>query len=307
MKKVLALLVLTGIGFGAAAQNAQSQSFWQDPVNHPMTPIYGLIGLIAVVIFLIVIVAFYMIRVLNALSNNLARERARMAGVSYSPQPSMWQRFVRSMNASVPVTEEKGIELDHNYDGIKELDNHLPPWWKYLFYFTIVWAVVYLIAYHVTDTLPLQEDEYQNQIVKADEVKKKYLATQPKLQIDENTLSYSKDDAIIAKGQELYSINCAPCHKADGGGGIGPNLTDEYWIHGGDIKSVFSVIKNGVPEKGMVSWAGVMSPEQLRNVSFFVMSIQGSNPPGGKQPQGTLFKTETPVVAGDSVRVQASL
>ena len=306
MRKVIAMLVLTGAGLEVMAQEAQNTSFWQDPVNHPLSPFYGLIALIAIVIFLIVIVAVHMIRVLNALADNLARERARTAGVAYTPKPSIWQRFVRSMNASVPVKEEKGIELDHNYDGIRELDNHLPPWWKYLFYFTIVWAVVYLIAYHVTDSLPLQEDEYENQIVKAEEVKRKYLATQPKLQIDENTLSYSKDDAIIAKGKELYSINCAPCHKADGGGSIGPNLTDEYWIHGGDIKSVFGVIKNGVPEKGMVSWAGVMSPEQLRDVSFFVMSIQGSDPPGAKQPQGTIFNGD-PAGASDSTRVQASL
>ncbi len=307
MKKVIALLALMGAGFGVMAQETQSPTFWQDPINHPMTPIYGLIGLIALVIILIVIVAIYMIRVLNALTDNLAKERAQKEGVAYVPAPSMWERFITKMNASVPVTEEKAIELDHEYDGIRELDNHLPPWWKYLFYATIVWAVVYLIAYHVTDSLPLQEAEYETQIAKAEEVKRKYLATQPKLQIDENTLTYSADEAIIGKGKQLYSINCSPCHKADGGGGIGPNLTDEYWIHGGDIKNVYAVIKNGVPEKGMVSWAGVMSPEQLRDVSFFVMSMQGSNPPGAKQPQGTLYKPEAPAAARDSSSVQASL
>src|SRR5688572_30001122 len=178
-----------------------------------------------------------MIKVLSILGLEWEKQRAEKLGVEYKPRPSLWSRFSQKMNASIPLEQEKEIELDHNYDGIKELDNHLPPWWKYLFYFTIVWAVVYLIVYHVTDTLPLQEDEYQNQIVQAEEVKRKYLATQPKLQIDENSLSYSKDDAIIAKGKELYTINCTPCHKADGGGSIGPNLTDEYWIHGGDIKS----------------------------------------------------------------------
>lgn len=305
MKRVVAFLALWGTSFGVMAQEARDPTFWQDPLNHPVSPFYGLIALIGIAIFLILIVAVYLVRVLNTLSDDVARERARRQGVPYTPQPSMWQRFVKSMNASVPVAEEKGIELQHSYDGIKELDNHLPPWWKYLFYATIVWAVVYLIVYHVTDTLPLQEDEYQNQIVQAEEVKKKYLATQPKLEIDENLLSYFEDDAIIAKGKELYTINCTPCHKADGGGSIGPNLTDEYWIHGGDIKSVYSVIKNGVPEKGMISWAGVMSPEQLRDVSFFVLSIQGSDPAGAKQPQGTIFKSQTEV--SDSTRTQASL
>lgn len=305
MKRVVAFLVLWGTGFGVMAQEAQAPLFWQDPLNHPMSPFYGLIALIAIAIFLILIVAVYMVRVLNTLADDLARGRARRQGVAYAPRPSTWQRFVRSMNASVPLTEEKGIELEHDYDGIKELDNHLPPWWKYMFYATIVWAVVYMIVYHVADTLPLQEGEYQNQIVQAEEVKKKYLATQPKLQIDENMLSYFEDDAIIARGKELYTINCTPCHKADGGGSIGPNLTDEYSIHGGDVKSVYAVIKNGVPEKGMISWAGVMSPEQLRDVSFFVLSLQGSDPAGAKQPQGTIFNSDPGV--NDSTRTQASL
>src|SRR5690606_24938704 len=249
MKKFLLLSLMMAGGSSVMAQANESQTFWQDPFSHPMTPIYGLIVLICVVILLIGFVAVAMIRVLNVFSENLAKERAEKLGIPYVPQPTYWQRLVRSLNASVPVEEERSIELEHSYDGIRELDNHLPPWWKYLFYFTIVWSVVYLIAYHVTDSLPLQIDEYNNQVAKAEEVKKQFLATQPKVEIDESTLTYVKDDAIIAKGKEIYTAYCVSCHKADGGGMIGPNLTDEYWLHGGDVKSVYAVVKNGVPEK----------------------------------------------------------
>ncbi len=308
MKRVMLLSLMMAGGSSLMAQaTAEPQSFWQDPFNHPMTPVYGLIVLICVVIALIAFVAIAMIRVLNVLSENLAKERAEKLGVPYVPQPTYWQRLMRSLNASVPVEQEGSIELDHSYDGIRELDNHLPPWWKYLFYFTIVWAVIYLIAYHVTDSLPLQIDEYQNQVAKAEEVKKQYLATQPKVEVDESTLTYIKDDAIIAKGKEIYTSYCGSCHKADGGGMIGPNLTDEYWLHGGDVKNVYAVVKNGVPEKGMISWANTLSPEQIRNVAFYVLSLQGTNPPGAKAPQGTIYKHEAPVATPDSTGVQARL
>lgn len=307
MKRLLLLSFMMAGGSSLMAQATEAPTFWQDPFNHAMTPVYGLIILISVVIALIAYVAFAMIRVLNVLSENLAKERAEKLGIQYVPKPTYWQRLVRSLNASVPVEKEGSIELDHDYDGIRELDNHLPPWWKYLFYFTIVWAVIYLIAYHVTDTLPLQVDEYNNQVAKAEEVKKQFLATQPKVEIDENTLAYIKDDAILTKGKETYSSYCVSCHKADGGGMIGPNLTDEYWLHGGDVKNVYAIVKNGVPEKGMVSWANVLSPEQIRNVSFYVISLQGTNPAGAKEPQGTIYRAVSPETPVDSTRVQAKL
>ena len=152
------------------------------------------------------------------------------------------------------------------------------------------------------------EEEYQNEVAIAEEQKKKFLANQPKVAVDENTLTYTKDDAIIAKGKEIYSINCAPCHKNDGGGGIGPNLTDEYWLHGGGVKDVYATVKNGVPEKGMVSWSNVLSPEQMRDVSFFILSLKGTNPPGAKGPQGEVYNAGNDAgVKTDTARAQASL
>jgi cytochrome c oxidase cbb3-type subunit 3 len=204
------------------------------------------------------------------------------------------------MNASVPVEAEKDIELHHDYDGIKELDNHLPPWWKWLFYGTIAFSVVYIAIYHFSDTLPLQDQEYQQEVAVAEEQTRKLKAAQPQEEIDENALAFTNDQALVEKGKLVFDGN-------DGGGNtIGPNLTDEYWLHGGDIKQVFTTIKNGVVEKGMPAWGKSMSPQDVRNVAFFIMSLQGSNPANAKAPQGELFKAATPA-ASDSTNAQASL
>lgn len=308
MRKLLtSIFLLVATGTSTFAQEAQNSSFWSDPLSHPETPVFALMLLLVVVVILIMIVGIAMIQVLNTLSDKAERERAEKAGLAYKPRPSFWSKFVQSANASVALEDEKSIELDHDYDGIKELDNHLPPWWKYLFYATVVWAGVYVVVYHFSNSLPLMEDEYRNEVALAEEQKRKFLANQPKLEIDENALSYSADAGIISKGKEIYTINCAPCHKADGGGGIGPNLADEYWLHGGDVKNIYATIKNGVPEKGMVSWATVLSPEQLRDVSFFVMSLKGSNPPGAKGPQGEVFNAGANEVKADTLKTQASL
>jgi cytochrome c oxidase cbb3-type subunit III len=307
MKKFFVLTLLTMTGVSAFAQDAQSKSFMDDPVNHPLAPLYALIFLIGIVILLILAVAIVMIRVLNTLTARVEKEAAEKVGTGYKPRPSFWSKFVQTANASVAVEDEKSIELDHNYDGIKELDNHLPPWWKWLFYGTIGWAGVYMIVYHFSNSLPLMDQEYLNEITAAEDQKRKLLADKPKVEIDENTLTYSADQAIISKGKEIYSINCSPCHKNDGGGGIGPNLTDEYWLHGGDVKNIYATVKNGVPEKGMVSWSNVLSPEQLRDVSFFIISLKGSNPQGAKAPQGEIYNTSSSEIKADTLKSQASL
>jgi cytochrome c oxidase cbb3-type subunit III len=307
MKKLFTSILTLGLPLTSFAQAASEPTFLSDPFSHPMTPFYVIVSLISIVILLIAFVAFSIIRVLNTLSQSIERERAVQLGVEYKPVPTFWDRFTQKANASVPVENEKSIVLNHNYDGIRELDNHLPPWWTYLFYATIVWSVVYIFVYHFSGSLPLPAKEYQDELAEAEVVRKNYLATQPQVAIDENTLTYSVDAAIITKGKEIYSINCSPCHKQDGGGSIGPNLTDAYWLHGGDVKNVYATIKNGVPEKGMVSWSAVLSPEQIRDVSFFVLSLQGSKPVGAKGPQGTAAEPVVPEVKNDSTKTQASL
>lgn len=309
MKRILSIFVMLLCSVGAFAQQvSETKSFWADPINHPMTPLYLVTCFVFVVVILVCFVALYMIRILNMLTNQAEKERAEKLGIVYVPKPSWFSRFSQTMNASVPLELEKNIELDHNYDGIKELDNHLPPWWKWLFYGTIGWGAVYLFLFHISNSLPLSLDEYQTEVAMAEEQARKIKASQPQAEVDENALTFTLDSvSVIAKGKSVFmDNNCGSCHRTDGGGnGIGPNLTDQYWLHGGHIKNVFGTIKNGVVEKGMPAWGKSLSPQQVRDVTFFVLSLQGTNPANGKAPQGELYKEVT--TKSDSTNVQASL
>lgn len=294
------------LSVSAMSQDAgqATQGFWNDP----LLPFYLTTAAVAALLALVMVVAIYVIRVLNLLTAEAVRQNALQTGNVYSPRPSWWKRFVQRMNASVPVAQEKDIELDHDYDGIRELDNHLPPWWKWLFYGTIGWAVIYLVVFHITDTLPLSQEEYLHELAVAEEQEKRYQASQPKAVIDENALVYSDDPVILEKGKSVFmNNNCAGCHRVDGGGNtIGPNLTDAYWLHGGAIRDIFLTIKNGVVEKGMPAWGKAMSAQDVRDVTFFVVSLQGTNPPDAKSPQGEFIKQEIRTKS-DSLKVQAGL
>ncbi len=186
---------------------------------------------------------------------------------------------------AVPIEREHEILLDHNYDGIHELDNKLPPWWVYMFYATIVFGLVYMWYYHIYGTGNIQEDEYNQEMAQA-EIQLKLVASK----VDENSVVFLSDDAKLKNGSALFQSNCAACHGKEGQGGVGPNLTDEYWLHGGGIKDVFKTIKYGVPEKGMIPWQSQLSPVQIQEVSSYIMKLRGTNPVNPKAAQGELYK-----------------
>lgn len=288
----LVLMFQAVAGWAQSAEAPATKTFMDDPFNHPLMPLYAVTVLVFVTIVLVMIVAFYMLRILSSLVQQVERERMEKLGQVYVPKPTWWDSFWQQINALAPLSQEKDLDLGHDYDGIRELDNHLPPWWKYLFYATIVWGFFYLIAYHVTDNLPLSIAEYQAEVNSAAEQARIYRASQPAATVDASTLVYTADEATLTKGKLVFtSNNCASCHRADGGGNaIGPNLTDTYWLHGGDIKNIFTTIKNGVVEKGMPAWGKVMSETDVRDVAFYIMSLQGSNPANPKAPQGDLYK-----------------
>jgi cytochrome c oxidase cbb3-type subunit III len=291
------------------AQEPAARSFWDDPLKDPMFPIYMVTTMVFVVILLVMAVAITMIRVLNLFIREVARERATRLGMAYVPEPNAWDKFWQRMNRSVPLQQEADIDMGHSYDGIRELDNHLPPWWKWLFYATIVWALVYVVVFHFSDTLPLSGEEYQQELAAAEAQAQRLKASQPQATIDEATLQFTSDAAIIDAGKNLFSaFNCGSCHRTDGGGNaIGPNLTDVYWLHGGDVKQVYASIKDGYVDKGMPAWGKSMSPKEVRDVAFFVMSLQGTNPANAKAPQGELFTPEAAQVKTDTVAVSAAL
>lgn len=201
---------------------------------------------------------------------------------------SLWQQLSERSWRLVPLEKEADIDLGHDYDGIRELDNSLPPWWLWLFYGTIIWAAVYLWYYHVSDRGPGMEQEYIAAMQMGEKERAKYLASQSDA-IDEKTVTLLTAEADLAEGKEIYVANCLVCHGAAGEGGVGPNFTDKYWIHGGRVNDVFSTIKYGVPEKGMISWKAQLRPAAMQKVASYILSLQGTNPPNQKAPQGVLF------------------
>ncbi len=189
---------------------------------------------------------------------------------------------------SKAIEEEHEIILDHNYDGIKELDNNLPPWWVYMFYATIVFAVIYLVRFEVFNDYD-QEEEYQVAVAEAKAEIEEWKKTAKDL-VDINTVTLLTDASDINAGKAIFTNNCIACHKADGGGGIGPNLTDQYWILGGGIKNVFKTISEGGRDgKGMISWKSELKPAEMAQVASFVLSLQGTTPAEPKQAEGDIW------------------
>ena len=205
------------------------------------------------------------------------------------------------LNDTVSVEEEETLMLDHDYDGIKELDNNLPPWWKYGFYLTIVIGVIYMINYHVTKSSPLQAEEYAISVKKAQAEIAEYMKKSAN-NVDETTVKLLSDNADLAVGKDLFMASCAACHGKLGEGTVGPNLTDDYWLHGGGLKDVFKSIKYGWPDKGMKSWKEDFSPMQIAQLTSYIKTLKGTNPPKAKEKQGDLY-TEEVVPVKDSAAV----
>lgn len=214
--------------------------------------------------------------------------------VASKPRLSWWSRF----NKFRTMEQEADIDLGHNYDGIRELDNRLPPWWIYGFYVTIVFAAIYLWRYHVSHSAPLSKEEYEIAVQRADQKVQDYLKQKGE-SIDENNVAMlgSMD---VAEGKKMFQISCVACHNEGGAGNVGPNLTDDYWLHGGDIKSVFKTIKYGI--NAMPTWQNTYSNKQIAQLSSYVKSLHGTNPANAKAPQGELFKDDasTPKPTADS-------
>lgn len=172
---------------------------------------------------------------------------------------------------------------DHEYDGIKELDNDMPSWWVWLFIITIVFSLIYLVRLWVfrADDL-LQEKEFQKEMAAAPK------ASKP---IEEMAMALLEDDLSLSNGKETWTKICSVCHLVDGGGLVGPNMTDKYWIHGNTVEDLFAVLTNGVIEKGMISYKDQLSPRQrLEVISYIMLRLQGTTPANPKEPQGELYE-----------------
>ncbi|WP_128547511.1 cbb3-type cytochrome c oxidase N-terminal domain-containing protein [Larkinella soli] len=194
---------------------------------------------------------------------------------------TLWQRFA----GLVPLKRENELMMEHSYDGIQELDNPTPPWFMLLFYGTIAIGLVYLVVYHVIGDGDVMVQEYTQEVAIAERQREIYLKKVAG-SINENTVTVVKDAPAIESGKALFNQYCTACHGESAEGKVGPNLTDEYWLHGGNIKAVFHTIAEGVPEKGMVPWKKQLNPLQIQQVASYILNLKGTNPPNAKEPQG---------------------
>lgn len=269
-----------------AADSISSAFFHEGFGSNAFNALFFLITVeVAVVLYYVRLIRLFLVR------HDIPVEVAAKAVVKTS--------ILDKLNASVSIEKEEAIMTDHDYDGIRELDNALPPWWKYGFYVTIVWAFAYLIHYHVTHTGPSSAQEYAMQNEEAEIQMAEYRKKAANL-VDESNVVLLTETSAIEKGKATFTNNCVACHGAFGEGKVGPNLTDAYWKHGGDIKDLFKTIKFGVSGTGMKSWKADLSPSTMAEVASYILTLQGTNPAGAKEPEGDLY---TPDAASDTTAV----
>jgi cytochrome c oxidase cbb3-type subunit III len=197
----------------------------------------------------------------------------------------MAKDFISNINKAVPVDQEETILISGEHDGIQELDNALPPWWTYFFALCVIWGCGYIFYYHTLGMGDLQTAEYNKEIAAAQLKKNELLATKY-AKINENTVVALTEPEDLNKGNAIFMKNCVSCHGKEGQGGVGPNLTDNTWIHGCDIKDVFKIITYGVPQKGMISWSAQLNPIQIQEVASYILTLKGTEPDNPIKKQG---------------------
>jgi cytochrome c oxidase cbb3-type subunit 3 len=307
---MIALFMVMNVAMGAQEKVAVAKDEWLIG-GLDMFTFYAMV---AIILFEISFLAV----LLNILKGLLKAEpKEEVAGAETSTvQKPVEKTILDKFNASVEIEKEEEIMLGHNYDGIRELDNNLPPWWKYGFALTVVIAIIYLTHYHIAKTGDLQGAEYNKEMAKAKFDVDEYLKTSAN-NVDETTVKLLDKAEDIEAGKQTFIANCVACHgklangKLGENDGAGPNLTDNYWLHGGGIAEIFKSIKYGWTDKGMKSWKEDLSPVQIAQIASYIKSLKGSAPTG-KAPQGDLYQEAgSPAVKdslsapSDSVKIKA--
>ncbi len=203
---------------------------------------------------------------------------------------SILSKINQMLTKSTPIEREKDIMFDHDFDGIKELDSKIPPWFAWLFILTIIFALYYMIDYHLIGSGQVMQEEY-NAEVRTASLEREALIKSGAF-VNEETVTLLTEASGLESGKAIFETNCIACHAVDGGGIVGPNLTDDYWINGGGIKNVFKTIKYGVVEKGMIAWQTQLNPNQMQEVATYILSLHGTTPAAPKQPEGEIWKEE---------------
>jgi len=287
--KVLTTLLMAGLllssqtgmaqaADGVAAAAADAPNYGGLSANN----YYAFVFVLAIEIAAILFLTFSIRRVYQELLP------AKVKAVQTSKLADWWSSLDKKIfTKAIPVEKEADVMLDHDYDGIKELDNALPPWWKYGFYITIVVAFVYIFLFHVSGDGKNPTQEYAAEMEQAQMEKEAYEANN-KDKVDENNVPMA-DASGLTEGKELYTAKCWACHGKAGEGGAGPNLTDNYWIQKGSLNDIYKSIKVGYQDKGMQSWAKEFTPKQISNIASFIKTLHGTNPANAKAPQGDIY------------------
>jgi cytochrome c oxidase cbb3-type subunit 3 len=297
MKKLIPVYVRVPLIFFAVFG---AMEFFIDSGDRPAFVKFPMVSVFLFVFLFLLIAIEITVSAIDKITYQLLTEeqKAKLEAVAQvSFKDSQWYaKIVKSLTKSEPIENESQLLLDHDYDGIKELDNNLPPWWIYLFYACIVFSVLYLVRFEILGADD-QETELKKELAQAKIEVAEYMKTAPDL-MDEKTVTLISDAPALAEGKTIFETNCAACHRADAGGQIGPNLTDEQWILGGGIKNLFHTITNGGRDgKGMIAWKGTLKPKEIQKVASYIISLKGSNPKDPKAPEGEVWVEEAAVTS----------
>ncbi len=296
---IIFFFFILGIG------SSQAQTVSSTVAPNPITQIAGALDPTTIMILMLVVaielfVILYLFAILQKMLIALGYKTKAESKWTYAA-------IMKRMTKAIPLDREAEVATDHNYDGIIELDNSLPPWWVYMFYGTIIFAITYMIYFNFFDG-PTQKMEYDTEVAQALVNKNEFLK-KAAASVDETSVVSLTDAAALAKGKSSFITKCATCHGQHGEGLVGPNLTDAYWIHGGGIKDIFKTIKYGWPEKGMISWESQIMPMEMQQIASYIITLKGTNPANPKAPQGTIYveaatvDTTAKAVAIDSLKV----
>jgi cytochrome c oxidase cbb3-type subunit 3 len=291
-----------------------AMEYFIDSGNQPAFIKYPMVMLfLGVFLFLLIAIEIVMSAVDNVTYHLLTEEQKKQLEEAQSisfTESEFYKGLVKKLTLSKEIEQEADVMLSHNYDGIKELDNVLPPWWVYLFYGTIIFAGIYLVRYEILGS-DNQAQEFDKEVAEAKIAVDEYNKTAPDM-MNKEKVTLLTDASSIAAGKEIFTKNCVACHRPDAGGQIGPNLTDDMWINGGGIKNVFkTIIEGGRDGKGMISWKATIKPSDIQKVASYVLSLQGSKPvnPKPTEPEAKQWAEQGTAkpATGDTTKVAAKV
>lgn len=240
---------------------------------------------------------FVLVRINHFVMRKELEDLQRAQGITPTPaveKPSIWKRIGERLHKDVPLEEEKSILFEHEFDGIRELDNKLPSWWVWMFYLSMGIAVVYLTYYHILGIGDSSHERYAKQMERGEEQRAAYLKSVASL-VNEDNAEPLTDASSLAAGRSIFQENCIACHGPEAqGAAVGPNLVDEYWLHGGGVKNIFKTVKYGVPTKGMIAWQSQLTPVKIHQVSSYIWSLQGTTPANAKAAEGEPYTPDAP-------------